>query len=114
MFWNGWNRFYSLTLECGKASFARDDYENVFPEHQSVTRLDVINFPDLVAVDTVIVAMFVRRSRFAAFRIGVVAVCLETGFLTGKVITDAQRVIPTLLNFYVEFGSRRFGKRSPF
>ena len=62
----------SLTLFRGKASFARDGYENVVPQHQCVTRPDVINFPDLVAVETVVVAMLIGRRCLAAFRVSIV------------------------------------------
>ena len=73
--------------------FACNCDKGVVPQHQCVTRPDVINFPDLVAIKTIIVTTFVRRRCLAAFRVSIVQACIETPFELRNPITDPQRIV---------------------
>ena len=103
----------SLTLFRGKAAFACNCDKDVVPQHQCVTRSDVINFPDLVAIKTVIVTTFVRRRCHAAFRVSIVQACIETPFELRNPITDPQRIVLVLQDLYMKVNLRFFRKIRP-
>ena len=76
--------------------------KHIIAQHQRVAGIRVINFPDLIAVETNIVAVLVGRRSLATLRVSVISIRVIAGLTTSKSVTDPQRVILILLNIHAK------------
>lgn len=73
----------------------------------------MINFPDLVVVEMVVVAMLIGRRYLTAFRVSIVQACVETPFELRNPITDPQRIVLVLQDLYTKVTLRFLRKIRP-